>query len=217
VPAGTRRGPLSVVRIMAIIASASCGQAAADGAARLRSAGFLAMPGILRPAAVTRLVAALDRVYDEEVVRDRTRAGAPMHLFGEIGRDDLFLELVDHPLVFPVVWGELGWSIHLYHCRLDVTPPQTEPRFLHVWGWHQDPCTQSSADSAADRSGARLGGCALVVDLVLTLRDGRDRPRPASTARDRSRRPGCRPGRTARLLDSVARLFELLSASSRGR
>ena len=123
---------------MATIASAPSGQAPADGAARLRSDGFLAMPGVLPPAAVARLAAALDRVYEEEAALGRTRAGAPMHLLGEIGRDDLFLELVDHPVVLPVIWGELGWNIHLYHCHLDVTPPRTEPRRRYVWGWHQD-------------------------------------------------------------------------------
>jgi Phytanoyl-CoA dioxygenase (PhyH) len=122
---------------MATIASTSYTQAP-DGAARLRSDGLLAMPGVLQPDAVERLAAALDRVYEEEVAGGGTRAGAPMHLLGEIGRDDLFLELVDHPLVFPVICGELGWNIHLYHCHLDLTPPQTEPRRSNVWGWHQD-------------------------------------------------------------------------------
>ena len=123
---------------MATVASAGPGQAAAEGAARLRADGFLAMPGVVGPAAVERLAAALDRVYEEEVARGRTPAGGPMHLLGEIGRDDLFLELVDNPVVFPVIWGELGWNIHLYHCHLDVTPPRTEPRRSYVWGWHQD-------------------------------------------------------------------------------
>jgi Phytanoyl-CoA dioxygenase (PhyH) len=122
---------------MAIVASTSSAQAP-DAATRLRSDGFLAMPGVLHPDAVERLAAALDRVYEEEVARGGTRAGAPMHLLGEIGRDDLFLELVDHPLVFPVICGELGWNIHLYHCHLDLTPPRTEPRRRYVWGWHQD-------------------------------------------------------------------------------
>ena len=51
-----------------------------------------------------------------------------MHLLGEIARDDAFLELLDHPAVFPVIWSELGWNIHLYHCHLDVTPPRKQPR-----------------------------------------------------------------------------------------
>jgi ectoine hydroxylase len=112
--------------------------AVSENALRLRGEGFLPLPGALGPPAVARLVAALDRIYDEEVARGRTRAGEPMHLLGEIGRDDVFLELLDHPAVFPVIWGELGWNIHLYHCHLDVTPPHTVPRRRPTWGWHQD-------------------------------------------------------------------------------
>jgi ectoine hydroxylase len=107
-------------------------------AERLRADGFVSVPGALEPAAVARLASALDRVYDEEVSSERLRAGEPMHLLGELGRDEAFLELLDHPAVFPLIWGELGWNIHLYHCHLDVTPPQTAPRLRSTWGWHQD-------------------------------------------------------------------------------
>jgi ectoine hydroxylase len=100
--------------------------------------GFVAIPAALDEAAVTGLAAALDRVYGEQVARGRTRAGEPMHLLGEIARDDLFLELIDHPAVFPLIWRELGWNIHLYHCHLDVTPPRRQPRRPPAWGWHQD-------------------------------------------------------------------------------
>jgi ectoine hydroxylase len=93
---------------------------------------------VLGPPAVARLADALDRVYREEVALGHTRAGEGMHLLGGIGRDDLFLDLLDHPAVFPLIWGELGWNIHLYHCHLDVTPPRTEPRRRPAWGWHQD-------------------------------------------------------------------------------
>jgi ectoine hydroxylase len=111
---------------------------AAEKGSLLRSAGFLPVPGALEPAAAARLAAALDRVYREEVAGGRTRAGEPMHLLGQIARDDAFLDLLDHPAVFPVIWGELGWNIHLYHCHLDVTPPHSVPRHGAAWGWHQD-------------------------------------------------------------------------------
>ena len=111
---------------------------AAESTLRLRSEGFLSIPGALTPSAVAQLVAGLDRVYGEEVAHGRTGAGEPMHLLGGIGRDDAFLELLDHPAVFPVIWSELGWNIHLYHCHLDVTPPRKRPRRRPVWGWHQD-------------------------------------------------------------------------------
>lgn len=112
--------------------------AISEPAARLRSHGCVLVPGALEAPALARLTAALDRVYEEEVDAGRVRAGAPMHLLGELGRDDAFLALLDHPAVFGLISGELGWNIHLYHCHLDVTPPQATPRLPPAWGWHQD-------------------------------------------------------------------------------
>ena len=105
---------------------------------RLHRDGLLVIKGALDPGEVERVGSALDRVYRGERERRRLRAGEPMHLLGQIGRDDAFLELLDHPAVFPVVWGELGWNIHMHHCHLDVTPPRTQPCERPAWGWHQD-------------------------------------------------------------------------------
>src|SRR4051794_16755851 len=88
----------------------------------LRSRGFAVIPGALPPDAVERLNGALDRVYEEEGGQGR------LHLLGGIWRDDAFVELVDHPVAFPLIAAELGWNIHLFHCHLDVTPPCSEPR-----------------------------------------------------------------------------------------
>jgi hypothetical protein len=109
--------------------------ALADHAERLRSDGFVSIPNALGPAAIGRLEAGLDRVYEEE--RDAGRLGA-MHVLGGLARDSAFLELVDHPAVFPTICAELGWNIHVYHAHLDVTPPRDAPRHPPVWGWHQD-------------------------------------------------------------------------------
>jgi hypothetical protein len=102
--------------------------------ADLRTDGFTLIRGALKPASVERLTDALDRVHRDE----RSDPREPMHLLGGIGRDDAFLELLDHPAVFPLVWRELGWNIHVYHCHLDVTPPCAAPHDPAVWGWHQD-------------------------------------------------------------------------------
>ena len=104
----------------------------------LRTNGCVAIPGALAPSLLERLVAALDRVDAEERGSGRVTGDAPVHLLGGIARDDAFLELLDHPAVFPTIWGELGWNVHLYHCHLDVTPPRAMPRRRPVWGWHQD-------------------------------------------------------------------------------
>ena len=59
--------------------------------------------------------------------------------FDYIGRDELFLNLLDWPLTFPKVWGILGWHIQLYHTHMMTVPP--EPRLESGYkrlGWHQD-------------------------------------------------------------------------------
>src|SRR5438477_6197968 len=57
-----------------------------------------------------------------------------------IPEDDMFLDLVDCPRVFPKVWGILGWNIYLYHGHLIVTPPRDPngPKDKKRLGWHQD-------------------------------------------------------------------------------
>jgi hypothetical protein len=110
----------------------------ADERAELRSVGLLHRPGALSPTEADQLEAAIDRVYAEERDRGSVDAGGRMHMLGGIGRDDALLSLVDHPAVLPVIWGELGWNIHLYHCHLDVNPPRRFPRPSPPWRWHQD-------------------------------------------------------------------------------
>jgi ectoine hydroxylase len=93
--------------------------------------GFVVVPGALRPAELERLEAAVDRVWEEE-----GGSAGPLHRLAFAGLDDSFLELVDHPASLPVVADILGPNIYVYHCHLDVHPPepQTEPS----WRWHQD-------------------------------------------------------------------------------
>ena len=87
--------------------------------------GFLVVEDVLPPSMVEDLIKAVDRLAP----------GADC-----VGKDDLFLELIDWPKMFPKVWGILGWNIHLYHTHVIITPPlapeerKVEKR-LH---WHQD-------------------------------------------------------------------------------
>lgn len=87
--------------------------------------GFLVVEDALPPSMVEALIEAVDRV----------KSGVDF-----IGKDELFLELIDWPTTFPKVWGILGWNIHLYHTHITITPPlapeqRSEQKRLH---WHQD-------------------------------------------------------------------------------
>jgi ectoine hydroxylase len=114
-----------------------------DERATFDTAGYLLIRGALDRDRLSHYQALHERLYAEERTAGRLVPPAPtagdgdMHSFGFVLRDPTYLELLDLPSTFRVVWGILGWNIHLYHCHIDrhgpvrVAPP---PR----WRWHQD-------------------------------------------------------------------------------
>ena len=74
-------------------------------------------------------------VKDLNETMDRVGGGVDF-----IGKDDIFLELIDWPTIFPKVFGILGWNIHLYHTVALTRPPDTEEqkRQKARLAWHQD-------------------------------------------------------------------------------
>jgi ectoine hydroxylase-related dioxygenase (phytanoyl-CoA dioxygenase family) len=61
-----------------------------------------------------------------------------LNLHDLIGREPVFLELVDRPEVFPKVFGVLGWNIQCFHTQLVVTPPSHPDAPPGGYAWHQD-------------------------------------------------------------------------------
>jgi ectoine hydroxylase-related dioxygenase (phytanoyl-CoA dioxygenase family) len=99
--------------------------------------GYLVIRDALPASAIESLLEAHERVYEEERATKRLGPGGSLHLFAFVLRDDRFLELLDLPTTFPLVWGILGWNIYMYHCHLDVHPP-VRTRASPKWSWHQD-------------------------------------------------------------------------------
>lgn len=102
--------------------------------------GFFIVEEALPPRLVEELNAVVDRLDAEY----RPKMGRGPHellsLRDFIGKDDLFVELLDWPRTFPKVWGILGWHIQLYHTHMNVTPPlptDIEPEKKRKQ-WHQD-------------------------------------------------------------------------------
>jgi ectoine hydroxylase len=110
---------------------------ASDDRSRLREVferdGFVLIEGALSAGELERLTAAVDRVDRAEPRAD----GGPLHLLAFCGRDAAFLELLDHPRTMPLVVDALGSNVFMYHCHLDVHPPET-PDLERPWMWHQD-------------------------------------------------------------------------------
>jgi len=98
--------------------------------------GYVRIPGALPPEQVVTLTAKVDKIWDEERT-DRPVSGAKaLHLLSFCGREPEFLEMLDPPNTLPLVVDLLGTNIFMFHCHLDVHPP--EPDVVQPWMWHQD-------------------------------------------------------------------------------
>lgn len=137
--------------------------------------GFVILPGTLGRSEVDRLEAAVDRVWQDEAGSD-----GPLHRLAFAGLDDAFLELLDHPPCLDLVSDLLGWNVYVYHCHLDVHPPErrAEPR----WRWHQDGGRQNvDLESPRPRLSVKV---AYFLTDVPTAQHGALRVVPGSHRRD---------------------------------
>ncbi len=102
--------------------------------------GYFIVENVLPPALLEKLTKAADRVDAEERQANKLSPYESQNVFDFIGRDDVFLQLLDWPMTLPKVWGLLGWNIQLYHSHMITTPPPApgQPLTKKRLGWHQD-------------------------------------------------------------------------------
>jgi ectoine hydroxylase len=107
-----------------------------DQSERFERDGYLIVEGALGTAHIDRLVEAVDRVWAAYRDTPPVAGAEALHLLAFVGRDPLFLELLDHEPILRLIVDLLGWNIFMYHCHLDVHPAAGETR--PTWMWHQD-------------------------------------------------------------------------------
>lgn len=101
--------------------------------------GYLIVPDALDDDTLGRLLEAGDRVEKEEREKNDLDPGALMAKFRTIVEDDVFLELLDWPKTFPLIWDILGWNVQHYISHLIYYPPEAKGSVdLKPGGWHQD-------------------------------------------------------------------------------
>jgi ectoine hydroxylase len=108
-----------------------------DERERFERDGYLMLRAALPPGTL----AALQALAERELAAFRASGPSPYAVLNQhdcVGRDDLYLELVDWPATFPKVFGVLGWHIQLFHTQLVVTPPAHPAAPPGPYGWHQD-------------------------------------------------------------------------------
>lgn len=88
--------------------------------------GYLIVENALSPEMVEKLTVAIDRIDAKE--REKLSLGPDglVQKFRTVVEDDIFLELLDHPNVFPLLWDILGWNIQLYISHMIVYPPESK-------------------------------------------------------------------------------------------
>jgi ectoine hydroxylase-related dioxygenase (phytanoyl-CoA dioxygenase family) len=101
--------------------------------------GFLIIPNALDESQCDHLETLVDAIWTEQKAQGLKEEG---NLFypNFVGRDQSFIDLLDHPATFPAVWSILGWNIYLYHSHLGVTPQEAQPSdpMKLPLGFHQD-------------------------------------------------------------------------------
>jgi ectoine hydroxylase len=101
--------------------------------------GFLIVENALDSRMLGRLLDACDRVDAREREKQGLEPDQLMNKFRTIVEDDAFLDLLDLPRTFPLIWDILGWNVQHYISHLICYPP--EPRATadrKTGGWHQD-------------------------------------------------------------------------------
>jgi ectoine hydroxylase len=102
--------------------------------------GYFMVEDVLPPSLLEKLCAIGDRI--DAHYRPTTNMGPHERLSVRdcLKDDDLFVDLLDWPRVFPKVWGILGWNIQMYHSTIVITPPEEAAvrGEKKRWGWHQD-------------------------------------------------------------------------------
>ena len=102
--------------------------------------GYLYVPNALSSDMIRHLTKAVDKIHSNALATGIAKPNRHWGFSNFLGKDDAFLDLVDHPTTLPKVWGILGWNIYLYHAHMHIKPPaKPDAQDGDGWlEWHQD-------------------------------------------------------------------------------
>ena len=95
--------------------------------------GFFIMKNVLSDTEIKELLKAIEMIWRKY----RSGDSDYLHMFDFFNKNPLFLNLVDHPKILPLILGLLGWNIYMYHAHLDVNSPIARDN-AHGLTWHRD-------------------------------------------------------------------------------
>lgn len=100
--------------------------------------GFLVVKDAIPPELVAELLSTTNQLISSHRQTNNLSPETSVNLLDFIGRNPIYLKLLDWHKTFPKVWGVLGWNVKLYHSHVIVTPPISSANPDQRLGWHQD-------------------------------------------------------------------------------
>ncbi len=105
---------------------------------RFEEDGYFMVEDAIPQDIVEKANTAVDHLVADERVRRNLPAHARLNYLDFVGRDPIFMKLLDWPTTFPKVWDLLGWNIQLYHSHFIYTPPLGPEDANPGYNWHKD-------------------------------------------------------------------------------
>ena len=97
--------------------------------------GYIVLEGALSPAEIKGLTAVVDDMYEAYLQQPDVKPDSPFDRRNVMEEHDIFVELMDHPVTFPVVLELLDPYIQLSMSEILVRPPNPKDKgFLHTDG-----------------------------------------------------------------------------------
>ena len=125
----------------------------------LNGQGFTVIQDVLDRAAVDRVSRAMDEVADQIRELRGLPPDASLSLRNSISRHEVILDLIDHPLILPLVVDVVGWNIQNRDSIFDYKaplPPDADPEKMSL-GWH--------FDYEEEFAGTTVDGCMPLLDF----------------------------------------------------
>ena len=85
--------------------------------------GYVLLPDFFEPDELKRLLGAIDDVRDQYVAEKGVPENTPFGVRNSLARHEVFLDLIDHPRMLPLVVDVIGWNIQIRTTHLDYRPP----------------------------------------------------------------------------------------------
>ena len=112
---------------------------------RFEEDGFFLIEEALAQREVDELIAVTDELYEKYLGERSLGHDEPFQMRNIVARHELFLRLIDHPRILPLVVDVMGINVQIRTAHMDVRPPQSPEDGQQELGapdgffpWHSD-------------------------------------------------------------------------------